>query len=360
MPAWRPSSTVPLSVADRVEAGLARGLGRLPEGLLSRLVGPPTEVDGQQLDPSVQLILRLERFSRHPSFETLPLREARAEVEREARVFRGAPIELPGIRELEVAGAEGALPARLYVPAAAGGRSPLVVYLHGGGWVVGSLDSHDSFCRFLARESGMRVLSVAYRLAPEHPFPAPLDDAVSAFRDAVARAEELGADPAAVAMAGDSAGGNLTAAASLRAVREGGPSPAFQLLIYPVTDLSAKARSYALFREGFYLTESQMDWYRGHYLARAEDAADPGASPLLEADLSGAPPAHLVTAGFDVLRDEGEAYVARLRDAGAAVTHTREPGMIHAFINAVGISPASRAGVRRMAQPLRAALAATG
>ncbi|MGZ5335234.1 MAG: alpha/beta hydrolase [Solirubrobacterales bacterium] len=264
------------------------------------------------------------------------------------------------MRELEVAGAEGPLPARLYVPAAAGGRSPLVVYLHGGGWVVGSLDSHDSFCRFLARESGMRVLSVAYRLAPEHPFPAPLDDAVSAFRDAVARAEELGADPAAVAMAGDSAGGNLTAAASLRAVREGGPSPAFQLLIYPVTDLSAKARSYALFREGFYLTESQMDWYRGHYLARAEDAADPGASPLLEADLSGAPPAHLVTAGFDVLRDEGEAYVARLRDAGVAVTHTREPGMIHAFINAVGISPASRAGVRRMAQPLRAALAATG
>jgi acetyl esterase len=314
-------------------------------------------IDGLRLDPGVQLLLRLQRRSPHPSFETLPIPEARAEIDREARVAYGPRFELPEVRELDVAGAVGRLPARLYGPGSRGGHSPLVVYLHGGGWVVGSLESTDSTCRFLAREAGMRVLSVGYRLAPEHPFPAPLDDAVAAFRDAVARADELGADPAAIAIAGDSAGGNLATSACLRIAGDGGPSPAFQLLFYPITDVSRKSRSYGLFRDGFFLTARQMDWYRDHYLSGGGEASDPEVSPLLAPDLSGAPPAHIVTAGFDVLRDEGEAYAQRLREAGVAVTHRREEDLIHAFVNAVGISAVSRAAVRRAAEPLRAAVA---
>jgi acetyl esterase len=352
-----PSPPHALSPSDRIEAGLVRILERMPPAVQARLAGGPVEIDGLRLDPGVQLLLRAEELSRHPSFETLPVPEAREEVEREARVFRGRTIELAQVRELELAGAAGPLRARLYVPGPTATVTPLVMYLHGGGWVVGSLETHDSLCRYMARETGFRVLSLDYRRAPEHPFPAPFEDVVAAFRDATARAGKLGADASAIALAGDSAGGNLTAAASLRLASEDGPAPAFQLLIYPVTDLSRKAHSYELFREGFYLTERQMDWYRDHYLARPEDARDPGASPLLAEDLSGAPPAHVVTAGFDVLRDEGESYAERLREAGVAVTHTREPGMIHAFINAVGVSRTSREAVARTAGRLRAALA---
>jgi acetyl esterase len=203
----------------------------------------------------------------------------------------------------------------------------------------------------------VRVLAVDYRRAPEHPFPAPLDDAVSAVRFALDRAQSLGADPARIAVGGDSAGGNL-AAAAVRLLAGDGAQPAFQLLIYPVTDLSRKRRSYQLFRDGFLLTESQMDWYRDHYLAAAEEALDPRASPLLAADLSGLPPAHVALAGFDVLRDEGEEYAERLRQAGVPVTVSRHTGLLHGFVNMVGLGRAGRGAMLEVAASLRTALAA--
>jgi acetyl esterase len=186
-------------------------------------------------------------------------------------------------------------------------RSPALVYLHGGGWVVGDLDSHDAPCRMLARSAGVRVVAVGYRLAPEHRFPAAADDALAALRDVHARAGELGIDPERIAIGGDSAGGNIATVAACRAAGDGGPAPAFQLLIYPVTDNSRQDRaSYELFGEGFFLTRGHMAWYRAHYFGADEAtlAKGPDASPLLADDLAGVAPAHIVTAGFDPLRDE--------------------------------------------------------
>jgi acetyl esterase len=224
--------------------------------------------------------------------------------------------------------------------------------------VVGDLDTHDQTCRFIAREASVRVLALDYRRAPEHPFPAAVDDTVAAVRFAADQSELLGADPGRVAVGGDSAGANLAAAASRLLARGAGPVPVFQLLIYPVTDLSHKRRSYELFRDGFFLTESHMDWYRDHYLASPGAALDPRASPLLAEDLDGLPPAHVAVAGFDVLRDEGEEYASRLRAAGVPVTVGRHSGLIHGFANTVGVGRASRSAMAEAVAALRAGLGA--
>jgi acetyl esterase len=231
-----------------------------------------------------------------------------------------------------------------------------VVFYHGGGWVVCDLDTHDAFCRFLAKGTGFPVLSVAYRLAPENPFPAALDDCMAAFRWAVDEADTLGVDPGRIVVAGDSAGGNLAAAVAQQTTGDGGPKPAFQVLIYPVTDLSAKTRSYRLFADGYFLTEAQMDWYRHHYIGSA-DGTDPRCSPLLAEDLTGLPPAYVTTAGFDVLRDEGEAYAARLRDAGVPTTLRRHDGLVHGWINAVSIGRSPRRAGDELVAAIRDALA---
>ncbi len=232
----------------------------------------------------------------------------------------------------------------------------MIVFFHGGGHVIGDLDTHDQPCRFLARHSGALVLSVDYRLAPEHRFPAAVDDALAAFRWAHREAEALGGDPRRIAVAGDSAGGNLAAVVALRAKLDGGPAPAFQALIYPVTDYSANHRSAELFGEGFFLTQRQMDWYRDHYFATEDERRDPSASPLLASDLSGLAPALVVTAGFDPLRDEGEAYAKRLREAGVATTLRREPDLVHGFINAAGLGGRPAEALGAIATDLRQAL----
>jgi acetyl esterase len=312
-------------------------------------------IDGQELDPEVQLLIRL--LGRRPQPTHSSPAEARATRAREALVFRGESFEVGHVEDLTLPGPAGPIGARLYVPEGAAGGSPLLIYLHGGGWVVCDLDTHDNACRFLAREAGVLVLSVDYRLAPEHRFPAAVDDALAAFRFGVEHASDLGADPAAVAIGGDSAGGNLAAVVSQLAVSDGGPVPAFTLNIYPVTDLSAKRESYRLFGEGFLLTEVQMDWYRTNYLPDEAAALDPRASPLLADDLSGLPPTYIATAGFDPLRDEGEEYALRLREAGVAVALRRHPGLIHGFLNAVGSTRFGRAAMQEAAGALRMGVA---
>ena len=344
---------------DRLETLLVSSLRKLPSRAQLLLAGArPVRIDGQQLEPEVQLLLTLMKLSGRSSFEALPVQEARAEIRREAALYSGAPIPIRTVEDIEVTGAAGPLRARLYVPDVLPSPAPLLVYLHGGGWVVGDLDTHDQPCRFLAQEAGVRVLSVEYRLAPEHRFPAGLEDAVAAFRYAVAEAARFDADPARVAIGGDSAGGNLAAAAARVLALEEGPAPAFQLLIYPVIDLTRKRTSYEMFADGFFLTARQMDWYRDHYLADASAAADPRVSPILASNLAGLPPAHVVTAGFDVLRDEGEDYAALLRDAGVPVTSHREPGLIHGFTHGAASARAPRRAMLRVAAALRAGLSA--
>jgi acetyl esterase len=337
-----------LTLRQRLESRLGRWLSLLPPRAQVRLSGrPPIRIDGQTLEPEIQLLLSvMERWGR-PPYEQLPLARARAEMRRGAMTGGGPAAPVAAVRELAVA---GGLRARHYAPPEPGGPHPLIVFFHGGGFVLGDLDSHDGPCRLLCRHAGAHVLSVDYRLAPDHPFPAAVDDACAALRWACAHAGELGADPARVAVAGDSAGGNLAALAAREA------PVALQLLFYPATDFVERARSHDLFDQGFLLTREDMDWFSRQYTAGA-DLEDPRLSLVRAADLDGLPPALLVTAGFDPLRDEGEAYAARLREAGVPAAVRRFPGLIHGFINLIGVSRTSRDALVEIGGAARALLA---
>jgi acetyl esterase len=338
---------------DRFSGGLVKFLCGLPPALQRPLAGRPVVIDGQQLETEIQLLLRLQALSPEPELIELSPEESRVDLQRIALALEGPKVTVARVESLDLPGPAGTIGARLYVPQGEPTPVPLLVYLHGGGWVRGDLETHDNTCRFLAREAGVAVLSVDYRLAPEHPFPAAVDDSLAAFKWAHENAAELGADPAAIAVGGDSAGGNLAAVVGQLAAADGGPVPAFLLIIYPATDFSEKRRSVKLFKEGFLLTEDDMDWYTAHYLPDEEAARDPRASPLLADDLSGTPPAYVVTAGFDPLRDEGEAYAARLREAGVPVALRRHRGLIHGFANMTGVGRTGRAAMLEVAGALR-------
>jgi acetyl esterase len=349
-----------VSFRQRAELRLARLIPLLGPRLQVRLSGrPPVQRDGQTLAPDLQLMLAsIERRGR-PPYEELSLERARVEMRAGAIVGGGPPDRAVPTRELQIQGPEGALRARLYTTPPGGDPAglapPLIVFLHGGGFVLGDLDSHDVPCRLLARHAGAHVLSVAYGLAPEHPFPAPVEDCRAAFRWALSNARALGADPGRVAIAGDSAGGSLAAGVSWLAVQEGQPPPCLQILIYPATDMVAKARSHELFDEGFLLTRRDMDWFADRYLGAA-DRGDPRASIVRAPDLRGLPPTLLVTAGFDPLRDEGETLARRLREAGCEVLLRRYPDLIHGFINLTGISRSARDATLELAGMTRALL----
>ena len=294
------------------------------------------------LDPQVRRLLDTLVAGR-PSLDTLPVDVGRrAYVESSARLIP-RPAEPVLAEDLAVDGAAGPIRARLYRSPRAAGARPLLVWFHGGGWVVCDLDTHDALCRRLCLGSGATVLSVDYRLAPEHRFPAAADDCAAAARWAFANAARLGADPSRVVLGGDSAGGNLAAAASLRLRDEDGPRAAGQLLVYPVTDhWRAGFASYAEFAEGHGLTRGVMAWFWDHYLGGPLDdaalaALPPQAAPLRAPSLRGLPPALVLTAECDVLRDEGEAYAARLLEAGVPVEAVRCAGMHHGFFNWGGV-----------------------
>ncbi len=251
----------------------------LPPRLQRRLFGAPPSLDGQTLASDIHALIKLAELAGADSFigGLSPL-AARARSRRDtAATAARPPIPMARVAALEIPGHGGLLPARLYVPfgPAPAAPTPLTVYFHGGGWVVGDLDSHDGVCRFLATAAGTAVLSVDYRLAPEHPFPAAVEDAWASFAWAIANAAELGADPTRIAVAGDSAGGNLAAVVSLLARAGGGQLPAMQLLIYPPTDSAGDLPSRELFREGFMLTRNDMETFERHYLPPGTDATDP-------------------------------------------------------------------------------------
>jgi acetyl esterase len=345
------------TLTERLQIAAGRAIVALPPRAKRLLAGPPIRREGLQLDLDIQVLVKLNERNPRPPLASRTAAEAREDMAHSVRAVVGAPIELATVQETTIAGAAGPLRARLFVPEEAVDAVPgaLIVYYHGGGWVVGDLDTHDQPCRLLAKSSGARVLSVDYRLAPEHRFPAAVDDALAAFRDAVAHAERLGADPGRVAVAGDSAGGHLAAVTAWLAAADGGPAPAFQLLVYPVTDLAQTSQSRLTFAEGFILTKENMDWYEAQFLGPDGDAQDPRASPLLLDDLSAAAPALVVTAGFDPLRDEGDAYARKLEQSGVRTILRRHPGYVHGFMNAVAL-PGPREAITEMGGVLRAAL----
>ena len=270
--------------------------------------------------------------------------------------FSGAPQAVGAVRDFQVDGPAGLIGVRLYTPDVAGPR-PTVMFIHGGGWVLGSVELSDALCRALCRASGMLIASVEYRLAPEHPFPAGLDDAYSVLVWLHANPAELDAIPGLLAVCGDSAGGNLSAAVALKARDEGGPRLALQCLIYPALDPTLAGESYERLAKGFGLTREEMRRFWDLYLTRAEDAANPYASPLRAADVSGVTPAFIVTAEYDPLLDDGEQYAEMLRAAGVRTRTVSYPGMIHGFVSYLGWIDVAHSAIEECAAALKDAMA---
>ena len=302
------------------------------------------------LNPQVEQLLAMFAAMPRPDYATITAEQLR-EMNDRPMAF-GEPIAMARTQEVELVLPLRNLPARLYVPEGAGDNPPLVVYYHGGGWVIGTIETHDGTCRALARASGAAVLSIGYRLAPEHPYPAPVEDCYDALVWASRHAALLGCDPARLAVAGDSAGGNLSAAVAIMARDRNVPALRHQLLIYPVTDDDYSLPSYAENGGGeYFLGEAMMRWFWEQYLGDVQAA--PLARVGSTANLAGLPPASVYTAEYDPLRDEGMAYARRLEEAGNTVDAAVAPGMIHGFFSMFEMVPDALPWIERAGANLR-------
>lgn len=310
------------------------------------------------IDPAARALLEQIEARGVPSYHTLTPVQARALYLERKGFTQPDPPPVGEVRELAMPGPGGALRLRLVRPAGSDARAllPGLVYFHGGGWTIGDLDTHDTLCRELANGAGCAVLSVDYRLGPEHRFPAAVDDAIAATRWAAGNAAALGIDATRLAVGGDSAGGNLAAVVAIAARDAGGPSLAFQLLIYPATDMRCGAPSHTANGRGLLLTAEVIDWFRAQYMGASKAYDDWRASPLLHPDLSRLPPALVLTAGFDPLHDEGLQYADRLSAAGVVTTALCFERQIHGFILMGRVIPEARTAVALCAAELRRAL----
>jgi acetyl esterase len=307
------------------------------------------------LDPQARALLDMMIELRVPPTHTLAPAQARA-FYLERRFFtQPDPPPLAEVRDLAASGPAGPMALRLYRPAPPGVSLPLLVYFHGGGWTIGDLDTHDVLCRQLARAGGCAVVAVDYRLGPEHPFPAAVDDCVAAVRWARSAAATLGVDASRLAVGGDSAGGNLAAVVAI-AERDAGAALAHQLLIYPATDMRAEAPSHRTNGQGYLLTADSVAYYRGHYIADPAQWTDWRASPLLAPSLSGLPPALVITAGFDPLRDEGRQYADALSAAGNRVQYICFERQIHGFVTMSKVIDEAESAIALAGSVLRRAL----
>jgi acetyl esterase/lipase len=286
------------------------------------------------LDPDAAAVYKAFQEAGRPPYENGTAVEARAMYLAARPVSNPEPPELESARPLTIPAPHGAIPARIYTPKTlrkTDGLAPCLVFYHGGGWVIGDLDSHDVVCRKLAHEGELIVISIDYRLAPEHKFPAAVDDAITAVKWVAANARDLGVDASRVMVGGDSAGGNLAAVTALAARDGDGPKLAGQVLIYPATDFAMKHPSHSEPETSILLTHSVIKWFCNHYLNGPADIDNWQASPARAKTLTGLPPAYLLTAGADPLRDEGDEYAARLKQAGVPVTYKHFPGQFHCF-----------------------------
>ncbi|HEX2885087.1 alpha/beta hydrolase [Vineibacter terrae] len=340
---------------------------RAPLSWVNVATGAPIVIDGQTLDARTQWLLTVFEKSKRPEIHGLPLRDARIQFDTYMKALSASLLPMgmgdPPIGEIvdrTIPGPAGALPIRLYRPAdAAASRLPAILFLHGGSWTLGSLDAYDLPCRFLATTAGCLVMAVDYRLAPEHRFPAAVDDSLAAWRWLAANAEAIGALPRRLVVAGDAAGGTLAAVVAQQTRGEATP-PALQLLLYPILDLAMSTRSYELFGEGFLTTRRSMEWTRAQYLDDPLDVDDPRVSPLRADDLAGQPPALIYTAGFDIVRDEGAIYAEKLRAAGVRVVYRNFDSLIHGFVGMRGALQAAARAMDDVVAGLRHELAQLG
>jgi acetyl esterase len=305
------------------------------------------------MDPKAQIVGEFVKSIRVPGYFP-PLPELRQQLRTMVTLMDEPAPALARIENIRIPGPAGEIPARVYAARAAGGAlMPAVAYFHGGGWVQGDLETHHGLCARLAQHAGALVVAVDYRLAPEHKFPAAVEDCLAAYTWLRAHGRELGADPARVAVAGDSAGGNLSAVVSQLAAAGKVPVPTCQALIYPAVDFSFETDSHRDMVDGHVIPRDRVLWYMEQYLRGEADKADLRASPLRAPSLAGQPPAMIVTAGFDPLRDEGRAYADRLRGAGVDVVYREYPGQIHAFVSLTKAIPQGLACTLEVADYLR-------
>lgn len=339
-----------------IEAFAAAAIMRLPGSLMRKLVGAPSVIGDCVMETQTQFLLHLQARSGRPTFGELGVEETREAFGAMRNGLGPGTRNMARVVDRLIPGPDGEIPVRIYSPVANPDGLPALVFFHGGGWVIGDINSHDEVCRVLAADAECIVINVDYRLAPEHRFPAAADDALAAYRWTVQYADELGVDRDRIAVGGDSAGGNLAAVVSQQARADKQP-PAFQLLIYPVTDLRCDSASYDACGEGFFLTRQGMEWFRGLYLTDDAQREDPRASPLLAEDLSGLAPAFVATAGFDPLRDEGRAYAQKLAGAGGEVSYRCYSGTIHGCLSLSGVLPQGRRLLDDAAGALRSVFA---
>jgi acetyl esterase len=318
---------------------------RFLEGHLIRL-------GSRTMDPKAQIVGEFVKSIRVPGYFP-PLPELRQQLRTMVALMDEPAPALARIEDIRVPGPAGPMPARVYAARVGGAPLPAVAYFHGGGWVQGDLETHHGLCARLAKHAGALVVAVDYRLAPEHKFPAAVDDCLAAYRWLRDHGRDLGADPARVAVAGDSAGGNLSAVVSQLAAAGGTPLPACQVLIYPAVDFSLDTDSHRELADGHVIPRDRIAWYTEQYLRTEADKADVRASPLRAPSLAGQPPALIVTGGFDPLRDEGRAYGDRLREAGVDVVYREYPGQIHAFVSLTKAIPQGMACTLEIAEYLR-------
>jgi acetyl esterase/lipase len=325
----------------------------MSEGDALRLLdGHRITMGGRTMDPKAQIVGEFVKSIRVPGYYP-PLPELRQQLRVMVSLMDEPAPALARIEGIRIPGPAGEIPARVYSASAATTPLPAVVYFHGGGWVQGDLETHHGLCARLAKHAGVLVVAVDYRLAPEHKFPAAVDDCLAAYRWARAKGRDVGADPARVAVAGDSAGGNLSATVSQLAASVGSPVPTCQVLIYPAVDFSLDTESHREMVEGHVIPRERVLWYMQQYLRNDADKTDRRASPLRASSLTGQPPALIVTAGFDPLRDEGRAYGDRLREAGVDVVYREYPGQIHAFVSLTKAIPQGMAATLEVAEYLR-------
>lgn len=311
------------------------------------------------LDPQAQAVLQLMADKQIPPVHTLSPQAAREAYVQRRYATQNTPAELAQVTDTTFAGPAGDVPVRIYRPTdVAASNAPALVYFHGGGWVIGDLDTHDSLCRDLARLTPCVVISVDYRLAPEAPFPAAVDDCIAAFQWAHAQAQALGIDPKRIAVGGDSAGGQLSAVVCLSQRDASAPMPAYQLLIYPATDMRCVSDSHVRNGEGYLLTAETIRYFRGHYSPEPNQWEDWRTSPLLHPNLHHLPPALVLTAGYDPLRDEGRQFADALSAAGNVCEYVCFERQIHGFAPMTKVLREANTALALCARALRTALQA--